>query len=201
MTDPQRAVIRVLLADDDVQVQKILVEVLRGFGHDVVAVAGTGAEAIEHTLAEKPDVVLLDVHMPDGSGLDAARRIARDCPDVAVILFTGDESLTLSDEDADESSAIAFLRKPTPPVVLDSQVRLAHRRAGVIREARRIADEALSALEERKLVERAKGVLMRRTGGSEELAYRILQRTSQERSMRMIDIARAILANDAAADK
>jgi AmiR/NasT family two-component response regulator len=200
LTDSARAPIRVLLADDDPPVRAVLSDVLTGYGHEVVATAATGSEAIELTRSARPDVVLLDVHMPDGSGLDAARTIARDCPDVAVILFTGDETLALSDADAAESSAIAFLRKPTPPVVLDAQVRLAYRRAQVEREARQIAEDALSQLEERKLVERAKGVLMRKTGGTEDMAYRTLQRTSQERSMPMIDIARAILASDAAAD-
>ena len=86
-----------------------------------------------------------------------------------------------------------FLAKPVPPRVLDSTLRLAVARTGALRQARKEAADLKQMLEDRKLIERAKGILMRRTGCSEPEAYRILQRSSQDRSKRMVDIARAVL--------
>jgi two-component system, response regulator PdtaR len=104
--------------------------------------------------------------------------------------------MSLSEQDAEETSAIAFLQKPTPPKVLDSQIRLAVKRARAIQEARTDAANARKQLEQRKIIERAKGILMRRTGSSEQDAYRILQRTSQDRSVSMVEIAKAVLASE-----
>ena len=143
-----------------------------------------------------PDVVLLDVHMPDGSGIEAAEQIAAQVPGVAVVLFSGDQSLSLTEREVTATAAIAFLPKPTPPRVLDSTLRLAVSRAREITNARKDAAAARGALENRKTIERAKGILMRRTGSSEQEAYRILQRTSQDRSVPMVEIARAVLASE-----
>jgi response regulator NasT len=146
-------------------------------------------------------VVLLDVHMPDGSGIEAAESITRDVPGVAVVLFSGDQTLTLSDRDVMATAAIAFLPKPAPPRALDSTIRLAATRAKELLAARKDAESARRALENRKTIERAKGILMRRTGSSEQDAYRILQRTRQDRSVPMIEVARAVLESEANAQE
>ena len=117
-------------------------------------------------------------------------------PGVAVVLFSGDHTLTLTDRDVTATAAIAFLPKPAPPRVLDSTIRLAATRAKELLAARQDAESARQALENRKTIERAKGILMRRTGSSEQEAYRILQRTSQDRSVPMVEIARAVLASE-----
>ena len=139
---------------------------------------------------------MLDVHMPDGSGIEAAEQIAAQVPGVAVVLFSGDQTLTLTDREVAATAAIAFLPKPSPPRVLDSTLRLAATRARELLAARKDAASARQALENRKTIERAKGVLMRRTGSTEEEAYSILRRTSQDRSVPMVDIARAVLEGE-----
>lgn len=196
MNDERTTPIRVLIAEDDDNTRKLFGDLLASLGHQVVASVATGADAVTETIATQPDVVLLDVHMPDGSGLDAARVISRGNQGVAVILFTGDESLELSEADTEETSAIAFLQKPTPPRVLDAQIRLAFKRMRTLQGARTDAAAARTQLEERKTIERAKGILMRRTGSSEAEAYRILQRSSQDRSVPMVEIAKAVLASE-----
>jgi AmiR/NasT family two-component response regulator len=201
MTEESTGVIRVLLAEDDNDTRAMISETLDKHGHIVVAAAASGAEAIAAAAKHIPDVVVLDVHMPDGSGIDAARAISKEYPGIAVILFTGDESLQLTEQDAEETSAIAFLQKPTPPRVLDTQIRLAVKRARAIQQARTDAANARLQLEQRKIIERAKGILMRRTGSSEQEAYRILQRTSQDRSVAMVEIAKAVLASEPGASK
>jgi two-component system, response regulator PdtaR len=188
--------IRVLVAEDDDNARSLLTDLLTTLGHTVVAEVSTGREAIERAKDVVPDVVLLDVHMPDGSGIEAAERITQAVPGVAVVLFSGDHTLTLSDRDVTATAAIAFLPKPAPPRALDSTSRLAAPRAIELRSARQDAESARQALENRKTIERAKGILMRRTGSSEQEAYRILQRTSQERSVPMVEIARAVLASE-----
>ena len=193
--------IRILVAEDDNNARSLLVELLSALGHIVVSEVGTGREAQERALALVPAVVLLDVHMPDGSGIEAAEVITQTTPGIAVVLFSGDQALTLSDHDVAATAAIAFLPKPAPPRVLDSTIRLAATRAKELAFARKDAEGARQALENRKTIERAKGILMRRTGSSEQEAYRILQRTSQDRSVPMVEIAKAVLASEPGASE
>ena len=188
--------IRILIAEDDVPAREMLVDLLQSFGHSVIDSVGSGREAIESVGRTHPDVVLLDIHMPDGSGLQAAEEIARRTHGVAVVLFSGDPTVTLTERDISATTAVAFLPKPTPPHMLDSTIRLAVSRSRELAAARKEAAGAHQQLEDRKTIERAKGLLMRRTGSSEQEAYRILQRTSQDRSVRMVDIARAVLESE-----
>ena len=193
--------IRILVAEDDENARSLLVDLLRELGHDVVAEVGTGEQAIARAREARPDVVLLDVHMPGRSGIEAAETIAHEVDEAAVVLITGDSTLTLSDRDAAATSAIAFLPKPAPPRVIDSTVRLAAQRARDLVTARRDATDARRELENRKVIERAKGILMRRTGASEQEAYRILQRSSQDRQEPMVDIARVVLESEPGGQK
>lgn len=190
------AKIRVLVAEDDDNARSILADLLTALGHSVVSEVASGRDAFESAKDVAPDVVLLDVHMPDGSGIEAAEKITKNIPGVAVVLFSGDQSVTLSDRDVTETAAIAFLPKPAPPRVLDSTIRLAATRAKELMTAKKDAETARAQLENRKTIERAKGILMRRTGSSEQEAYRILQRTSQDRSVPMVEIAKAVLASE-----
>jgi len=198
MTDPSVTPIKVLIAEDDENARSLITDLLSTLGHTIVAEVSTGREAFERAKDVVPDVVLLDVHMPDGSGIEAAELITQTIPGVAVVLFSGDQTLTLTDRDVMATAAIAFLPKPAPPRVLDSTIRLAATRAKELLAARRDAESAKQALENRKTIERAKGILMRRTGSSEQEAYRILQRTSQDRSVPMVEIAKAVLASEPA---
>ncbi len=188
--------IRVLVAEDNALDRSTLVDLLVALGHMVVAEVESGTEAIEKAQQFTPDAVLLDMHMPGASGVQAAEEIAAALPGTAVVLITGDLSLTLSSADVLRSTAVALLPKPTPPTALDATLRMAVTRARELLSARREAAEAKAQLEERKLIERAKGILMRRTGSSEPEAYRIMQRSSQDRSVRMVDIARAVIESE-----
>jgi response regulator NasT len=193
---PAGTKLRLLLAEDETDARDTLVEVLTALGYDVVVAVASGVDAADRAREIKPDAVLLDVHMPDGSGIEAAEVITRTLPGIAVILFSGDENVSLSDKEAVTTGALAFLPKPTPPKMLDATIRLAVMRAAALRHAKRDATEAKQALEARKVIERAKGILMRRTGCSEPEAYRILQRSSQDRSKPMVEIAKAVLDSE-----
>lgn len=188
--------IRVLLAEDDALTRATMVDVMQALGHLVVAEVASGSEAIAQARNLIPDAVVLDVHMPGATGVQAAQEIAAALPGVAVLLVTGDATLTLSAQDALATGAVALLPKPTPAATLDSTLRLAVSRAQELLGARQEAAQAKEQLEHRKLIERAKGLLMRRTGASEPEAYRILQRTSQDRSVPMVSIAKAIIDSE-----
>lgn len=188
--------LRVLIAEDDLVARDTMVEALAALSHDVVAAVSTGEDATAQALALSPDAVLLDVHLPSGSGIAAAEAINALLPGIGVVLISGDDSIRLSDAEALSTGAVAFLPKPTPPQMLDATLRLAAARANALREARRDAATATEALENRKIIEKAKGVLMRRTGCSEPEAYRILQRSSQDRSKPMVEIARTVLESE-----
>ncbi len=165
-------------------------------GHMVVAEVDSGADAITMARQFTPDAVLLDVHMPGSNGVQAAEEISRALPGTAVVLITGDLSLTLSAADVLRSTAVALLAKPSQPTTLDATLRMAVVRARELLSARREATDAKQQLESRKLIERAKGILMRRTGSTEQEAYRIMQRSSQDRSVPMVDIAKAVIDSE-----
>jgi AmiR/NasT family two-component response regulator len=186
--------------DISTRLRLLIAEVLHALGYDVVAAVSSGVEAADRAREMKPDAVLLDVHMPDGSGIEAAEVISRTLPGIAVILFSGDDNVSLSDKEAVTTGALAFLPKPVPPKMLDSTIRLAVTRSAALRSAKKDATEAKAALEARKIVERAKGILMRRTGCTEAEAYRILQRSSQDRSKPMVEIAKAVLDSEPGAE-
>jgi len=190
------SMIRVLVAEDNALERSTLVDLLGVLGHMVVAEVDSGAEAIAQAQQLAPDAVLLDVHMPGANGVQAAEAIAHALPGTAVVLITGDLSLTLSSADVLRSTAVALLAKPTPPATLDATLRMAVIRARELLSARKEAADAKQQLEARKLIERAKGILMRRTGSSEQEAYRIMQRSSQDRSVPMVDIARAVIDSE-----
>ena len=189
-------IIRVLVAEDNAMERTVLVDTLGVLGHMVVAEVESGAEAIEKARQFTPDAVLLDVHMPGANGVQAATDIATALPGTAVVLMTGDLSVTLSAAEVMRSSAVALLAKPVPPMTLDATLRMAVIRARELLAARQEATDAKQQLEARKLIERAKGILMRRTGTTEQEAFRIMQRSSQDRSVPMVDIAKAVIDSE-----
>jgi response regulator NasT len=196
---PDSAPIRVLLAEDDPETRDLYASLLTAHGHQVVADVGSGRDAVARARELTPDVVVLDIHMPEATGVEAARQIATALPATAVILVTGDQTVSLSDQDVLETHAVTLLPKPTPPSLLDGALRLAAARGRALAQARHEAADARQALEDRKVIERAKGILMHRAGISEQEAYRMLQRRSQDRSTPMVEIARAVISSDPSA--
>jgi response regulator NasT len=187
--------IRVLVGEADPTVQGSMAELLGALGHQVLACTAGALETATRAALLSPDVVLLDVALLATDG-PSAEDIAAAAPDAAIVLFCGDPDVRLSDREVGASTAIAYLPQPMPPGYLDAALRLAVRRGRALAEARHEAEEARRQLEHRKLIERAKGVLMRRTGTTEAEAYSILRRQSQDRSIPMVDIARAVLDSE-----
>jgi len=183
---------RVLLAEDEASVAASVAAQLRALGHQVVAEAATGQEAVALAERTKPDIAILDIRMPDGDGMDAARRIVERQP-LPVVFLTGhfDERLVA---EAVESGGFAYLLKPVTTDQLQAALVLARQRFEEVAGLRDQAARLSQALEARKLVSRAKGLLMERHGLSEEEAHRRMQKEASRSNTRLVEVARAILA-------
>jgi response regulator NasT len=177
---------RVLVAEDEALIRLDLVEMLAEEGYDVVGQTGDGLSAVRLATELKPDVVILDVKMPELDGITAAEQIitARTAPVVLLTAFSQRDLV----ERAREAGVMAYLVKPFQKKDLLPTIEMAVSRfAEVVALEAEVAD-LVGRLEARKLVDRAKGVLMTAHGLSEPDAFRWVQRTSmdQRRSMRAV---------------
>jgi response regulator NasT len=185
---------RVLIADDEKTVAVGLQKQLETLGYDVVAVVSDGHRAIEMCRRSLPDVVFLDIEMPGLDGLAAARQIAVD-PGTPVIILTAHGHPNLIDQ-AVEDGVISYLLKPATNPSLHAAIQVAVARARELKVLAEDIDQLKSTLRERKLIERAKGILMTRRQLSESEAFRLLQRQSQDRRIPMAKLAESIIQTD-----
>lgn len=185
---------KVLVADDEKPVAAGLQGQLEALGYDVVAIVDDGHRAIEVCRRTLPDVVLMDIEMPGLDGLSAARQIARD-PGTPVVIVTAHGHPNLIDQ-AVEDGVVQYLLKPVTSPSLHAAIQMAVARAREIKSLRESVLSLELTLRERKLIERAKGILMTRRGLSEPEAFRLLQRQSQDRRMPMAKLAESIVQAD-----
>lgn len=186
--------LRILIADDEsIRLLSLRMQ-LAALGHTVVAEASDGAEAV--ALAEKthPDLAVLDIRMPVLDGIEAAERITRVRP-IPIILLTAYSEAQLVDRAA-QSSIFAYLMKPVAEEDLLPAISLALARFRQFQALHREVTDLQAALETRKLVERAKGILMRRLDLSEEEAFRRLQKQSQDTNRQLAEVAQALITAD-----
>ncbi len=186
--------LRVLIADDDSLHVMSLRQQLEELGHRVVAEAYTGREAVLLAADHRPDLALLDILMPDGAGIEAARRITADQA-IPVLLISAHSESSLA-ERASAAGIFAYLVKPVTAEDLRPALLLARSRFREFQALQQEVKDLRQALETRKLVERAKGILMRRLDVSEEEAFHRLQKRSQDENRRMRYIAEAIITAD-----
>jgi len=181
-----------LLAEDEPAVAASIEEQLRALGHEIVGEAMTGKEAVSLAAQTKPDLVVMDIMMPDGDGIEAARQIAEQSP-TPVVFLSGhfDEELL---EGVVASGGLAYLLKPATSDQLQAALTLAQERFREMKDLRGQVHRLEQALEARKLVTRAKGLLMQRHGLTEEEAHRRMQKEASRSNMKLVDLARAILA-------
>jgi two-component system, response regulator PdtaR len=185
---------RILIADDEKPVAVGLQNQLESLGYDVVAVVPDGHRAIEMCRRSIPDVVFLDIEMPGLDGLSAARQIAAD-PGTPVIILTAHGHPNLIDQ-AVEDGVISYLLKPATNPSLHAAIQVAVARARALKLLQDDFDHLKSTLRDRKLIERAKGILMTRKQLSESEAFRLLQRQSQDRRIPMAKLAESIIQTD-----
>jgi response regulator NasT len=190
----QRRSLRVLIADDEALRLLSLRQQLEGMGHQVVGEATTGDEAVSLARELKPDLLIMDIRMPGLDGIDAAKQITAERP-VPIVLVTAYSEKALAERAAD-AGIFAYLMKPVSEADLLPAIILAASRFEEFRELRKEIEDLREALEARKLIEQAKGILMNRRNLTEQEAFRRMQLQSQNENRKLVDIARAIIMAD-----
>ncbi|MBC7326953.1 response regulator [bacterium] len=182
--------IRILIADDEAVVRMDLHEMLEESGYEVVGEASNGKRAVELGKELKPDLAILDIRMPEMSGLECAEILMEE--GIATLILTAYTDREFV-ERAKEAGVLAYLVKPFTKESLVPAIEMAMARFRELQELRKEVSSLKEALEARKLVERAKGLLMKHLGISEEDAYRYLQKRSMEYRKPLKEIAQAII--------
>jgi AmiR/NasT family two-component response regulator len=184
--------VRILIGEDETIIRLDLKEILERAGFEVCAEARDGEEAVELARAEEPDLAVLDVKMPRLDGIEAARRILAERP-IPIVMLTayGQDELVAR---AVEAGVFGYLVKPFRETDLLPAIQAAKARHAELEALRGEADSLADALATRKLVERAKGLLMEREGLSEQDAFSRLQRASQASGRPMKVVAEALIA-------
>jgi AmiR/NasT family two-component response regulator len=185
------AATRILIAEDNDLVSLTLEEQLKGLGYDVVGIARSGAEAVNLAGRLKPDLIMMDIRMPEMEGTEAAARI-RDASPVPIIMLTAyADKETI--KKAEAAGALAYLVKPVSENELPPAINIALARFKEMQSLRTQVNELEDSLEARKLIERAKGILMQRLGLNERDAYERLRQRARDKRAKMKDIAQAII--------
>lgn len=182
---------RVLIADDESVIRMDLRETLEEAGYQVIAEAADGATALELARRDRPDVAVLDVKMPRMDGIEAAEAITREAICPVLILTAYDEQRLVAR--AAEAGVMAYLAKPFQERDLLSALEVAKARFDQMLALAEEVDRLEDALETRKLVDRAKGILMNREKMAEPDAFRAIQKTAMNQRKPMREIAQAII--------
>ena len=193
MTQPSRP-LRIAIADDEREVREFFQEVLAHLGHQVVVAADTGRQLVEQCRATSPDLVVTDIKMPDLDGVEAAAVLNRE-RQVPVILITAHPAVDFLAR-AGEGHVMAYLCKPIKPVDLQAAIALAVMRFEQFQKLRQEAASLRQALEDRKTLERAKGILMERLRLGESEAFRRLRKLASDQNRKVVEVAGAVLAAD-----
>ncbi|KPK04854.1 MAG: Fis family transcriptional regulator [Anaerolineae bacterium SG8_19] len=187
---------RIIIADDESIVRTDLKEMLTNLGYLVVGEVGDGRSAVNLARELKPDIVIMDIKMPDMDGIEAAKILTAE-QIAPVILLTAFGQKELVDR-AKEAGVVGYLVKPFREADLAPAIEIAASRFNEFRVVQQEVEDLQNALETRKVVDRAKGILMDTQKMSEQDAFRKIQKMSMNTRKPMKDVAEAIiLANEA----
>jgi len=182
---------RVMIADDESIIRMDLREMLTNLGYLVVGEAGDGRSAVNLARELKPDVVILDIKMPGMDGIEAARILTEEKIAPAVLLTAYSQRDLV--ERAKEAGVVGYITKPMRESDLRPAIEVAMARFSEFRALEKEVGDLKQALETRKLVDRAKGILMDTQGLSEAEAFRKIQKMSMDKRKTMKDVAEAII--------
>ncbi|QDV36844.1 ANTAR domain-containing response regulator [Tautonia plasticadhaerens] len=188
--------LRIVVADDEPDMRDYYQAILPVLGHTVAAACADGDELIRRCREEQPDLVIADIKMPGTDGIEAASRVEHDRPVPIILVSAFHDAETIGRAEADH--VLAYLVKPIKQADLETAIAIALRRFEQFQDLRREAADLRQALEDRKLIERAKGVLMKRSGLDEAAAFRRLQKLASEKNLKLIELTRMILTAEEA---
>ncbi len=183
---------KIAVADDEAFIRRYFQEVLPDLGHEVVAAAANGAELIAACHQEQPDLIITDIRMPEVDGIEAALRILaeRPTPVILVSAFHDDDLV----QRAAESHAMAYLVKPIERPDLEAAIPMAWHRFQQIRQLEAESAQLRQSLADRKLIEQAKGLLMKDFSFDEAQALKAMQKMACDKNKKLIEVARMVLA-------
>jgi len=183
--------LKIAVADDEPYMRDYLRELLPRLGHEVVVAEG-GRQLVELCRAFPPDLVVTDIKMADLDGIQAAEAINRD-REVPVILVSAHHDPALRGR-AMQDHVMAYLVKPVKQPDLEAAIDLARLRFGHYQALRKESNDLRQALEDRKVIERAKGAIMERLRVGEEDAFHRMRRLASERNLKLVEVARQVVA-------
>ena len=180
----------VLVAEDESLIRMDIVETLIDFGFDVIAEAADGLEAVELAKSKKPDIIVMDIKMPNLDGISAAEQMqALRIPIVLLTAFSQKELV----ERASEAGAMAYVVKPFTPNDLLPAIEIAWSRHQQLTALEAEVQDLTERFETRKLVDRAKGLLNEKMNLAEPEAFRWIQKASMDRRLTMHEVALTII--------
>ncbi len=183
--------VRIIIADDESIVRMDLREMLTNLNYLVVGEVGDGQSAVNLARELKPDVMLMDIKMPDMDGIEAAKILTEE-QIAPVVLLTAYSQKDLVDR-AKEAGVVGYLVKPFREADLMPAIEVALSRFNEFKQVRQEVADLQNALETRKLVDRAKGILMDVQGLDEQEAFRRIQKMSMNTRKPMKEVAEAII--------
>lgn len=183
--------LRIAVADDEVTMLDYFEDILARLGHEVVAAAATGDDLLAACRRMRPDLVITDIRMPGLDGIEVASQLSGPDP-IPVILVSAYHDRELI-ERAEADHILAYLIKPIRMEELEVAIAIVMNRFRQFETLRLEAEGLRQALEDRKVVEKAKGLLMKQTGLDEEAAFRRLQKLASRQNLRLVEVARSIL--------
>lgn len=182
---------RIIIADDESLIRLDLREMLGHLGYDVIAEAGDGRSALDLARKLQPDLVIMDIKMPEVDGIMAAEELTRErIAPVVLLTAYSDQGLV---ERAKDAGVVGYVVKPFRETELMPVIELCMARFGEFRTLEKEVGKLEEALEARKLIERAKGVLMELHGLRESEAFHRIRKTSMDARKSMKEVAEAIL--------
>ena len=186
---PEQSPLRIVVAEDEALIRMDLVEMLAREGYQVVGEAANGADAVTIVREVKPDLALFDVKMPIKDGISAAEELRGEVPIIMLTAFSQRELI----ERANSAGVMAYLVKPFTISDLIPAIEVARTRffERLLLEGEVATLE--SKLEARKIVEKAKGILMAEHGMSESEAFTWIQRGAMDRRLSMAEVAKALI--------
>ena len=189
--------VRILVAEDEALIRMDLVEMLQEAGYTVVAQAANGEEAIALATEHRPDLAILDVKMPILDGISAAEKIISIAPVLMLTAFSQRELV----ERARDAGVMAYVVKPFTIGDLVPAIEIAISRHTQMRSLAEEVSDLHERLETRKIIDRAKGILMKALNLSEPEAFSWIQRAAMDRRLTMKEVAHAVISPEAALDK
>ncbi len=186
---------KVLVADDDPIIRLDLVSILEQGGYEVIGEAEDGFEAVKMSEEAHPDLILMDIQMPLLNGLQAAKMIfeRKLCDCILILTAFSDDKYV---EEAVDQGILGYLVKPVSRQILLPAVKVALSRIDNIRQLRKEIEDANEVIRQRKIMERAKGILMKQKQYSEEKAYLEIKKMAMNKRCKMSEIAQIIILNE-----